>query len=230
MTTRVNLNYLLICGKQLSSLIILLMTINNSDDLISTLVANGYAIIDQALPNDEITKLRNEAISIKKIGLMRRAGTGKNPNPESLSLVRGDFTYWLDADNETSYLHYMKNLRVLLNQTLFLGLFDFETHFSIYPVGAGYCKHLDQLQPNNNESNSSGQRKISTILYLNENWQANDGGQLRLYLDSELGSSNYIDIEPVGGRMVVFLSNHFWHEVLPAKQERMSLTGWFRTR
>ncbi len=211
------------------------MTIHNSEQLITALVAQGYAIIDQALPIDLIRKLYDVARSLQKSGRMRSANTGKHSRPESLSLLRGDFTHWLDTKNNnlkdsTSYLHYMESLRISLNQALFLGLFDFETHFAIYPVGTGYSKHLDQFQTNHNEPTTSSQRKISTILYLNENWQTQDGGQLRLYLDNDFGDNSHIDIAPIGGKMVVFLSDRFWHEVLPAKQDRVSLTGWFRTR
>jgi Rps23 Pro-64 3,4-dihydroxylase Tpa1-like proline 4-hydroxylase len=39
-----------------------------------------------------------------------------------------------------------------------------------------------------------------------------------------------LDILPMAGRLVLFLSGEFWHEVRPAKRPRMSLTGWFRTR
>ncbi|MFT6394425.1 MAG: SM-20-related protein [Methylophilaceae bacterium] len=39
-----------------------------------------------------------------------------------------------------------------------------------------------------------------------------------------------MDILPKSGRIVLFLSAKFWHEVLPATRERLSLTGWFRTR
>ncbi len=207
-----------------------LMNTNDSDNLITALVAHGYAIINQALPIDLITELRNEAYSLEKLGLMHRASTGKNSDTESLSLLRGDFTYWLTTEDETSYSQHMESLRVLLNQELFLGLFDFETHFAIYPVSTGYSKHLDQFQQKNNESNTSSQRKISTILYLNDDWQTQDGGQLRLYLDDNLGNKSHLDIEPTGGKMVVFSSDRFWHEVLPAKRQRISLTGWFRTR
>jgi SM-20-related protein len=35
---------------------------------------------------------------------------------------------------------------------------------------------------------------------------------------------------PQGGRLVAFLSDRFEHEVLPARRERMSFTGWFRRR
>jgi len=29
---------------------------------------------------------------------------------------------------------------------------------------------------------------------------------------------------------VCFMAGDFWHEVLPAKKTRMSITGWFRRR
>lgn len=212
------------------------MTIQpHADDLLAALLANGYVVIDQALADDSITQLRNEACRLKKIGLMQRASIGKNPNTKTLSAVRGDFTYWLETNNskESSnqsdaiiYLQYMESLRQLLNQTLFLGLFDFETHYAIYPAGAGYSKHLDQFQQKNSMQVNESARKVSIILYLNQHWQTDDGGELRLYLEAE----KYIDVTPIAGRLVVFLSDRFWHEVLPAKRERISLTGWFRSR
>jgi SM-20-related protein len=39
-----------------------------------------------------------------------------------------------------------------------------------------------------------------------------------------------LDISPIGGRLVMFLSDTFYHEVLPTSKDRMSLTGWFLTR
>ena len=38
------------------------------------------------------------------------------------------------------------------------------------------------------------------------------------------------DVLPRGGTLVVFLSDRFPHEVLPARRERLSLAGWFRRR
>ena len=83
---------------------------------------------------------------------------------------------------------------------------------------------------------------MTFILYLNENWQAEQGGQLRLYTDAtaenegnvegdlQQGRQDYVDIEPQGGTLVLFLSERFYHEVLPATRERLSLTGWLRRR
>jgi len=36
------------------------------------------------------------------------------------------------------------------------------------------------------------------------------------------------DIEPVGGRLVVFLSDRVEHEVLPTSATRRAATAWFR--
>ena len=40
----------------------------------------------------------------------------------------------------------------------------------------------------------------------------------------------FIDIMPVAGRLVLFLSKQFWHEVLPANRTRVSLAGWYKSR
>ena len=40
----------------------------------------------------------------------------------------------------------------------------------------------------------------------------------------------FIDIMPVAGRLVLFLSKQFWHEVLPANRTRISLAGWYKSR
>ncbi|WP_255856521.1 2OG-Fe(II) oxygenase [Marinobacterium rhizophilum] len=35
-------------------------------------------------------------------------------------------------------------------------------------------------------------------------------------------------VEPCYGTLVVFLSDRFPHEVLPARRQRLSLAGWYR--
>ena len=54
-------------------------------------------------------------------------------------------------------------------------------------------------------------------------------GALRLYLDAH-AHGEYIDVLPESGRLVVFLSETFHHEVLPTRRERWSITGWFSRR
>jgi SM-20-related protein len=107
----------------------------------------------------------------------------------------------------------------VLNRDLMAGLADFEGHFARYPAGSAYARHIDRLV-------GSDARAISTVLYLNEGWQPEDGGALRIYL----GGGRSADVLPEGGRLVAFLSDRFEHEVLPATRERLSFTGWFRRR
>jgi len=188
------------------------------------IVANGFAVVDGFMPSATSAKLSAEIHDMQNTDLMKHAGTSKQAMLNSN--IRGDFTYWLDAADcsvaQRVYLTRMEELRLAFNQSFFLSLTEFECHLAAYPVGSFYKKHLDQFK-------DKAERKISAILYLNQDWSADDGGVLRLYLD-ENKVEPYLDIAPIAGRLVLFESARFWHEVLPAKRERLSVTGWFRTR
>lgn len=199
--------------------------------LLEGIARDGYAVVENFFPPEKIALLAQEAKQLQLEGVMRRASTGKNNGAQADAAIRGDFIHWLQTDNPASldmapaqqeYLHQMESLRTSLNANFYLGLFELESHFAIYPPGAIYRKHLDQFQ-------GFEERQVSCILYLNKDWRHEDGGQLRLYLDG-MAEQPYLDVEPNGGTFVAFLSGRFWHEVLPAKRERTSLTGWFRTR
>ncbi|MEZ0232255.1 MAG: 2OG-Fe(II) oxygenase [Methylophilaceae bacterium] len=195
--------------------------------IIDAIDKEGYAVIEDFLALNIVDELADEADMLQQQGAMKVAKTGtviKN-NPV-VTNPRGDFIYWLEEQELSSiqnqYWQAMQALQRALNQHFYLGLFDLEAHYAIYPTGAVYHKHLDQFREKQD-------RKISIIFYLNHDWSTKDGGALRLYLnkDSEI---DYIDIQPDGGKLVVFLSDQFFHEVLPATRERRSLTGWFRQR
>jgi len=204
----------------------------NFEQLIDHIAEHGFCVIDNFLPEATVAALANEAQLLKQTATMQEAGIGR----EHLAVnktIRGDSIYWLNEDDATeaqkSYFEQMESLRLNLNQHLYIGLFGLESHLAVYPVGAFYKRHLDcfaTTDPN------KPQRKISCIVYLNQDWQPEDGGQLRLYLNEtdELNNEQSMDILPVAGRAVVFLSDTFHHEVLPAARERVSLTGWFFTR
>jgi SM-20-related protein len=197
-----------------------------TEQLSDAITKDGYAVIEHFLSTEQIAALGAEAKLLQQAGNLRPAGIGRQQTALLDEQLRGDCILWLDEKTASSaqqaYLSAMQGLREQLNRDLYLGLFEFETHFAIYPAGGVYKKHLDQFQ-------ASDARQISTILYLNHDWQADDGGQLRLYLDGT-NPEPYLDIEPLGGKLVTFLSGRFYHEVLPARRERISITGWFRTR
>ena len=85
----------------------------------------------------------------------------------------------------------MEHLRLNINRALFMGLFDFECHYSHYAPGDFYKRHVDAFK---GESN----RVLSTVLYLNPDWQSEDAGELVMYAPN---SSNTIStVSPVFNR------------------------------
>lgn len=189
------------------------------------LAGRGWSVTRDFLPGNMSAQLRTALLSEWLAGTFRHAGVGRGSNFEINPAIRNDQVSWLCADTQGAfrdYLAVMDELRKSLNRELYLGLFDYEAHLAVYPPGAAYKKHLDQFR-------GIGLRTVTTTLYLNDNWQMGDGGQLRLYLD-DTDPLNYMDVLPEAGTLVTFLSAQFLHEVLPARRERLSITGWFKVR
>jgi SM-20-related protein len=189
---------------------------------IDALASLGIAEVDDFIPPAMIQSLRARCCELGAEGALRPARVGRGANERLAVDIRGDSIAWVDEpDNavERALLERLEALRVELNRELMTGLVDFEGHFARYPAGASYRRHIDRLS-------GSDVRVLSAVLYLNEGWSDDDGGQLRLHLRD--GESR--DVAPVGGRLVVFRSEQFEHEVLPARRERLSFTGWFRRR
>jgi SM-20-related protein len=195
-------------------------------DIARVLAEVGWTMTDDFLPSELIQQLARETEILWRSHRFRHAGTGRAERFRIDPTVRNDHVKWLDpgllTDAQRAYLDQLETLRLSINRTLFLGLIELELHLSVYPPGSFYRKHLDQFR-------GTGQREVTTVLYLNERWQATDGGQLRIYTDPE-AEDGYQDILPLGGRLVTFLSARFLHEVLPARRKRMSITGWLKRR
>jgi SM-20-related protein len=181
----------------------------------------GFAVVPGFLAGAQVAALARTARAHRAAGGFRPAAVGSGARRQVCPGVRGDQIFWLSQpteEPETRLLQCFETLRLALNRELALGLFEFECHFALYPPGAAYARHLDRLV--NDE-----RRVVSCVVYLNHDWSACDGGQLRLYAGAQT-----VDVLPEGGTLVAFLSERFWHEVLPAGRERLSLTGWFRRR
>ena len=196
-------------------------------------IANrGWTVLNDFLPPETIISLRTEAQQLWQQENFRAAGIGRSGGYAIRADVRSDHIRWLDEQALTPaqklYGETIDELRQTLNRELFLNLRSYESHFAIYPPGASYQKHLDRFS-------DADERTISCTLYLNEDWQAKDGGQLRLFFpDGESASKDsaesYLEVLPVAGTCALFRSEIFYHEVLPAARARFSLTGWFRRR
>lgn len=191
--------------------------------IVDDLAEHGWSRQSIFLPLDLTAELAAECRLRHARGELERAGIGRGESPLIREGVRGDHIAWLEPDDEhpgvQRYLQLMDTLREAFNRTLFLGLEDYESHFALYPPGAFYVRHLDRFRDDD-------RRMVSLVLYLNDAWLPEQGGELRLYLDEQ----RHQDVLPLGGSLVCFLSGQLPHEVLPATRERLSLTGWFRRR
>ncbi|MCU4676050.1 2OG-Fe(II) oxygenase [Catenovulum sp. 2E275] len=189
--------------------------------LAEDLRCKGYAIIDHALPIELETALLKHLMDTPS-EKMRVAGIGREQQQTLNSFVRRDQIKWIEPTTqvEQAWLSHMEALRLILNRQLLLGLFSYESHFAQYNAGDFYKKHLDAF-------NGQTNRVLSTVYYLNPNWQAEYGGELVMY-DPENHTQEIERILPELGRMVIFLSEEFPHEVLPADRMRYSIAGWFR--
>ena len=184
--------------------------------------SGGISVRDQFVVSAQTQALLQCAQARQARGDFAPARVGSGTNAQRREDIRGDFTCWLREPlypAERSLLDRLEELRLELNREATLGLFELELHYARYPPGAGYARHVDQPQ-------GTSLRQVSLVLYLNADWRPSDGGVLRLH-DSD---DRTLDIEPVGGRLVCFLTPGRVHEVLTARRERLSITGWFRAR
>lgn len=190
--------------------------------IIDDLAEHGWSRQVDFLPQALTRELAEECRARAQRGALNAAGVGRGEALAVRESVRGDSIQWLEPSEHAAcdqYLAAMDTLRQALNQALYLGLEDYESHFALYPPGAFYQKHLDRFRDDD-------RRTVSVVFYLNEAWQADQGGALRLYPDA----APTLDILPQAGTLALFMSAQTPHEVLPATRERLSLTGWFRRR
>jgi SM-20-related protein len=197
-----------------------------SDTLISRilddLASQGWSVQPLALPAALAGALAAECRRRHAAGELSRASVGRGGGQLVDEGIRGDHIQWLERGETAAtdqYLDLLDTLREALNRELFLGLEDYECHFALYPPGSFYRRHLDRFRDDD-------RRTVTTVCYLNQDWQPEQGGALRI----ELADGEERDVLPQAGTLVVFMSADFPHEVLPASRERLSLTGWYRRR
>ncbi|TMW66329.1 hypothetical protein Poli38472_004094 [Pythium oligandrum] len=64
---------------------------------------------------------------------------------------------------------------------------------------------------------------LTAVLYLNENWQEGDGGEIVVY---PFPRKEPVTIRPLDGDLVLFSSQQMLHRVMPAIKPRFCLTTW----
>jgi len=191
-------------------------------ELHADLKQHGIAVRDRFLTPLQVHALVECAEARRERGDFVPARIGAERKLERREEIRGDSICWLTEPPlaaERKLFDILEELRLELNREALLGLFELEMHYARYPPGAGYARHVDQPR-------GQDQRRVSLVLYLNEHWEASDGGELRIFADD----GHYRDIEPAAGRLVAFLTQGREHAVMRTRRERLSLSGWYRSR
>lgn len=203
------------------------MLLSPVEDLMDALDRCGWAVAPDYVNGGDGLRLMLECQEAWAQGGFRPAGVGRGSTLEVREEIRRDQVMWLQpgafSAEQEIYLARLEILRLALNQRFFLGLFEFEGHFAIYPEGAFYKAHLDR-------HSGTSDRVVTVILYLNPDWQPGDGGELKIWTTSGDRDGAWTLVEPRMGTLVCFMAGEFWHEVLPASKNRLSITGWFRQR
>ncbi len=182
---------------------------------------NGWAELRNFLTTEISKGLLLEMDELQSNVEFQQASIGKNDSKQVNLSQRGDFISWIDPKNPlpwaSQYLKELEQVMSMLNRHFYLGLRDYECHYAHYPVGSFYKRHIDRHA-------QGSARRVSSVFYLNSNWEESAGGELVIYD----GKSEPSRIMPELGTLVLFLSE-MEHEVLQTLRNRKSITGWMLT-
>ncbi len=194
-----------------------------SDSELTQLAEQQWLCKKDVFSPEQLKKLQQIAHNRWQQGQFRSARIGRGHEQQEQKNIRSDEILWLDPmDPELIFFAEICNkIQTELAQGLMLPIQNYELHWARYPANSGgYDEHLDQ---SNAKDLFHGERLITLVLYLNDSWQSEDGGQLKMRLPDKI-----MTIEPQCGTLMLFRSDSLWHQVIAAKKDRWSLTGWFR--
>lgn len=192
----------------------LVTAVLNPDAIVDSFYQQGWVWLPHFLSEELNAALSHEAQHEVQLA---PAGIGRQGDHQLNQQIRRDATQWFDGSTaaQQQYLAQMAQLQQLFNRRCFLGLFDFECHFARYQQGDYYQKHVDAFSGRSN-------RVLTTVSYLNS---VSEGGELALYDEHDNLIKKFL---PTAGSIILFESERFPHEVLPAIDTRYSIAGWFR--
>ena len=181
--------------------------------IINDLDDTGFSVIDQAYAEEYLQSVHQECMH--HLNEFRDAAIQNGV----VSKIRSDHILWINDNLPIAEQHVttLMHLAQELNQAFFFGIREVEAHFACYNAGEFYALHRDNPQKKND-------RLISAVLYLHPEWHEDWGGQLRLQDKQQ----NWHILEPKPNRIALFQSD-LLHEVLAAKQQRLSITAWMRS-
>lgn len=213
-----------------------------SPDTIREMMERGFGVQDGFMDDGVMSNIHAELEFLDYDGKLVEV------QQQKMTGYRTDRIYWLNYDSLdrekqpglVALFKKMISIPFELNKKCSLYL-QASASFQIacYPTKGYYKRHVDGGYENLNNG-----RKITAVFYANKSWSREDGGQLRVYkrlpnpfqkekaasegeeIPSEETYEVEEEIDPLGGRLVLFRSRDMPHEVLPCKKKRFAISLW----
>jgi len=233
---------------------------------LSDLSLHGYAVIPNWLSRVDTSAVAADALAVDAAGLSREAGVGSNRHQDQrldeeirrsrmCPLVPPISNAVGHVDTRSDLIGKLNAVRDQLNSASVqlelppLAPFQTELSYLFYPPGGFYLRHVDvpsssdgwvpmgrRAEDGGSFSGAALRREVSLLLYLNEGWQPEWGGALRLFVpgsgsdaDGSGCAEEHVDVIPTAGTLVLMRSDRIPHEVLVTRRRRHCLVGWFRS-
>jgi SM-20-related protein len=207
-----------------------------SEEQWASLACNSYVVIDNFVPREVALEARQQTLELMHGGALTAY---KNPMDVGRDdSVRSDLRLFLKANDQASpaaagplaeMVLRLEQLREALHEGIKLTGEQHEYQLAYYGAeGQHYKKHRDGF-PNDGSRHLRGQvgRRITCTVYMNQ-FDSSHGGKLRIYVpDAGFNGESEVDIEPIAGRAVLFLSGAMDHEVLPSFAPRCAIAAWY---
>mmetsp|Transcript_8490 Transcript_8490/g.27047 ORF Transcript_8490/g.27047 Transcript_8490/m.27047 type:complete len:440 (-) Transcript_8490:48-1367(-) len=207
------------------------------------LVRDGFVVLDGALDARTVTEAAAEVAQMHESGELTESTDVCNRGAKAVFLnfgARVERAYHLGAVPGLAALaERIAGLPDALAQQDRSGVLstmrlDASVMVSAYEAGVSYRRHMDSYGGDDNH------RMLTVLAYLNDySWDEESAGALRLYKDlapegkvvsaeeaDAGGLGDFLDVLPLAGRVVLFLSRRVWHEVRPAERNRYAMTLW----
>lgn len=196
----------------------------------------SYVVIDDFIPQAVAFAARDQTLQLTEQGLLTAY---KNPMDVGRDdSVRSDLRAFIDGTaSETIVkggpLEILVSRLDQLNEALHEGITltgeKHEYQLAYYGCeGQHYGKHRDAF-PNDGSKHMTGQvgRRVTCTLYMND-YDDRNGGKLRIFVPTPgFDGEEVVEVAPVAGRAVLFLSGAMDHEVLPSFAPRCAIAAWY---
>jgi SM-20-related protein len=207
----------------------------HADSIAHGLATRGFADVDAFLSSEAVLAMRAEADRMRAAGYMRTSESTRwdaqleravayEKHNVLFSPIQGGEMYEVTPRLTEFCVALVGALPDALNARVDGLQLSNKVHTNKLAVclgdGSRYDKHIDNM-------GGDDVRKVTAIVYLQDGWEPAHGGLFRAHL-----TEGDVDLEPRGGRLLVFYADSLVHSVLPAHaprgeaDARWALTCW----